>query len=346
MDYGIVVPTYIDMWLEVQAAEDAGFTHAWFPDSQLIWSDCYAAMALAAERTSRITLGTLVSIPSNRIAPVTASAIATINKLAPGRVILTLGTGYTGRNTMGLPCYPVADFRDYAQQVRGLLSGDDVLFREGDRERWIRLIHPDHPDFINLHDPIPIFLAANGKAMRLVGELGDGWVTSGGGPRVADGFPLLQAGRGGRPRVPQAVHRGARGRLRAARGRNDAVRPRPRARRPLRDPPAPYDVGSVLRPLGRASPHQRRRPRRGISPLHQRLRRGERSPRRPPLSRRPRRPLQLPQGSTKRASSIRSASRRRSPARDRKSSPSSSDSRPPAWTTSRCRPIAAKAPAS
>ena len=62
MDYGICVPTYIDMWREVQAAEQAGFTHAWFPDSQLIWSDTYAAMALAAERTSTIKLGTLVSI--------------------------------------------------------------------------------------------------------------------------------------------------------------------------------------------------------------------------------------------------------------------------------------------
>ena len=195
MDYGIVIPTYIDMWREVQAAEEAGFTHAWFPDSQLIWADCYAAMALAAEKTSRITLGTLVSIPSNRIAPVTASAIATINKLAPGRVVLTLGTGYTGRNTMGLPSYPVADFREYAQQVRGLLNKEDVLFREGERERWIRLIHADHPDFINLDDPIPIFLAANGpKAMRVVGEVGDGWVTSGSGPWIASGFSQIEAG--------------------------------------------------------------------------------------------------------------------------------------------------------
>ena len=130
MEYGICVPTYIDMWREVVAAEEAGFTHAWFPDSQLIWSDTYAAMALAAERTSTIKLGTAVSIPSNRIAPVTASAVATINKLAPGRVILALGTGYTGRNTMGLPSYPVAKFREYSQQVRGLLAGEDVLFTD------------------------------------------------------------------------------------------------------------------------------------------------------------------------------------------------------------------------
>ena len=193
MQHGILLPTYIEMWHEVQAAEEAGFTHAWFPDSQLIWSDCYAAMALAAEKTSTIKLGTLVSIPSNRIAPVTASAVASINKIAPGRVILGLGTGYTGRNTMGLPSYPVAKFREYAQQVRGLLDGEDVLFREGERERWIRLIHPEHEDFVNLKDPIPIYLAANGpKAQAVVGEIGEGWVTAGSG-RIAEGFPIIQA---------------------------------------------------------------------------------------------------------------------------------------------------------
>ena len=179
MDYGIGIPSYIDAWREVQAAEQAGFTHAWFYDSQLIYSDVYATMALAAQNTTRIKLGTLVSIPTNRIAPVTASAIATINKLAPGRVILTMGTGYTGRNTMGLPQLSVQRLREYTQQVIGLLAGEDVLFREGDKERWVRLIHADHEDFINIKDPIPVFVAANGpRALGVVGELAEGWVTT------------------------------------------------------------------------------------------------------------------------------------------------------------------------
>ena len=178
MDFGIAFPSYIDAWREVRAAEEAGFTHAWFFDSQLIYSDVYATMALAAEHTSRIRLGTLVAIPTNRIAPVTASAIATINKLAPGRVILALGTGYTGRNTMGLPSVPVRMFKEYTRQVSGLLRGEDVLYREGERERWIRLVHADRASFINIKDPIPIFLAASGpRALQAVGELADGWVT-------------------------------------------------------------------------------------------------------------------------------------------------------------------------
>lgn len=51
MDYGIGIPSYIDAWREVKAAEEAGFTHAWFYDSQLIYSDVWATMALAAQNT-------------------------------------------------------------------------------------------------------------------------------------------------------------------------------------------------------------------------------------------------------------------------------------------------------
>ena len=43
--------------------------------------------------------------------------------------------------------------------MKGLLAGEDVLFREGDRERWIHLIHADRDSFINIHDPIPVFMA-------------------------------------------------------------------------------------------------------------------------------------------------------------------------------------------
>ena len=56
-------------------------------------------------------------------------------------------------------------------------AGEEVLFREGERERWIRFLHPEH-GYINLQDNIPIYFAANGpKAMELTGEVADGWIT-------------------------------------------------------------------------------------------------------------------------------------------------------------------------
>lgn len=42
-------------------------------------------MALVAHHTRSIKIGTRVSILGNRIAPVTAHSIATINELVPGR---------------------------------------------------------------------------------------------------------------------------------------------------------------------------------------------------------------------------------------------------------------------
>ncbi len=178
MEFGISYPARPDAWKDLVIAEDHGFTHAWFYDSQMIYSDVYACMALAAEHTKTIKLATGVAIPSNRIAPVTAHSIATINLLAPGRAILGIGTGFTGRNTMGLPPVPLGMLREYVQMCRALLRGEEVLYREGTRERWIKFLHLDH-GYINLKDPIPIYLAANGpKALEMVGELADGWLTT------------------------------------------------------------------------------------------------------------------------------------------------------------------------
>ena len=196
MDYGIAIPSYINAWKDVQAAEKAGFTHAWFFDSQLIYSDVWATMALAAQNTKKIKLGTLVAIPSNRIVPVTAAAAATINKLAPGRVIVGIGTGYTGRNTMGLPALKMKEFTTYVSQLKDLLAGNDVLFKEGDRDRWIRLIHSKEnsgrDDFFNIEDPIPVMVAANGpKGQELVGEISDGWITTGRSLNVPEGIPII-----------------------------------------------------------------------------------------------------------------------------------------------------------
>ena len=176
MEFAIAYPARPDAWQDLVVAEDHGFSHAWFYDSQMLYSDVYVCMALAAEKTK--TLGTGVAIPGNRIAPVTAHSIATINQLAPGRVILGLGTGFTGRNTMGLPPLPLGALREQTEQCRALLRGEEVLYRDGQRQRWIKFLHPDR-GYINLKDPIPIYIAANGpKALALTGELADGWITT------------------------------------------------------------------------------------------------------------------------------------------------------------------------
>jgi alkanesulfonate monooxygenase SsuD/methylene tetrahydromethanopterin reductase-like flavin-dependent oxidoreductase (luciferase family) len=142
----------------------------------MLYSDIYATMALVAEHTNHIKIGTGIAVPSNRIAPVTAHSIATISQLAPGRTMLGIGTGFTGRNMMGLPPVRLNDLREHVRVCRALLRGDEVLYREGNRERWIRFMHPDR-GYINIKESIPIVVAAQGpKALEIAGEVGDGWM--------------------------------------------------------------------------------------------------------------------------------------------------------------------------
>ena len=58
MDFGICVASKIDDVGYIARAENLGYSHAWVADSQMIWSDCYAVLALAAQQTRKIKIGT------------------------------------------------------------------------------------------------------------------------------------------------------------------------------------------------------------------------------------------------------------------------------------------------
>lgn len=179
MEFGIFVATKIDDWQLVQYAESLGYDRAWIPDSQMIWSDCYATLALAAANTTRIKLGTGVAIPGTRIAPVTAHSIASINRIAPGRVFLGIGTGHTAMRVMGMDPMKIREFREYLRIVTTLLRGQEVEYTLDGVTRAIRFLHQDL-GFLNLSDPIPLYVAANGPlALRVAGEFADGLISVG-----------------------------------------------------------------------------------------------------------------------------------------------------------------------
>ena len=179
MEMAIAVASDTNSWRYVKRAEELGFHSAWFYDTQLLNPDVFICMALAAANTDRIRLGTGVLIPSNRIEPVTANALATLNKLAPGRIDFGVGTGFTGRRTMGLKAIPLARMKSYVNRVQSMLCGETISWDFEGVDRKIRFLNPDF-GLINLADEIPLHVSAMGpRARRLAAELGGGWLNFG-----------------------------------------------------------------------------------------------------------------------------------------------------------------------
>ncbi len=179
MDYGYVFFSGVHVHKDVRLAEKRGYTHAWLYDSQMLCSDVYASLALCAVNTRKIKLGPGVTNPASRIAPVTASSIASINELAPGRTILGIGTGNTARRTLGMPAARLAQLREHVEICRELLAGNSTSYQEGDRRRMIKFLNPKG-GWININKKVPIYVAASGpKTLELAGEIADGIILFG-----------------------------------------------------------------------------------------------------------------------------------------------------------------------
>jgi alkanesulfonate monooxygenase SsuD/methylene tetrahydromethanopterin reductase-like flavin-dependent oxidoreductase (luciferase family) len=178
MEFGICLasrPQDLDYVVE---AERLGYTHCWAGDSQMIWSDAYAVLALVAERTATMKLGPGVAVAATRPAPVTAAALATINQLAPGRVFCGIGTGHTAMRTMGLKPMPVTEFDDYLAALRPLLRGEEVELTFRGETAPVRHLMPDD-GFVRFDPPVPIFVSAFGpKAFAVAARHGDGLISS------------------------------------------------------------------------------------------------------------------------------------------------------------------------
>lgn len=191
MKFGIAIPTDSDSWRLVRRAEELGFHHAWFYDTQMLSADPFVAMAACAMKTTRIRLGTGVLIPHSRIAAVTANAFASLNKLAPGRIDFGISTGFSGRRAMGLGAVKLRDMAEYIRVVQALWRGESVETEIEGQSRLIQLLNPEL-GLINIRDEIPLYIAATGpKARALTAKLAGGWID--GAPTVARSLASLAA---------------------------------------------------------------------------------------------------------------------------------------------------------
>jgi alkanesulfonate monooxygenase SsuD/methylene tetrahydromethanopterin reductase-like flavin-dependent oxidoreductase (luciferase family) len=178
MEFGVCTAAKIDDLDYVDLVEELGYTDLWVADSQMIWSDCYAVMALAAARTSRLRIGTGVAVAGTRPAAVTAAAHATINRLAPGRVFCAVGTGNTAMRIMGHRPIGVAEFDDYLRTLRVLLDGDEAAVTWRGRTAPARHLMPD-AGFVAFRPRIPLYASAFGpRSTAVAARHADGLIVS------------------------------------------------------------------------------------------------------------------------------------------------------------------------
>jgi 5,10-methylenetetrahydromethanopterin reductase len=189
-----------DFVADVRRAEALGWDVAWQPDSQLRRRDTYVLMAAAAQATSRIAIGTLLANPINRHPTVTASSIATVDELAPGRIYLGWGVGDTAVRLAGLKPARIAELESSTRLMRALLDGKEV---EVGAARPARLPHAR---------PVPIWIAAGGpRTLRMAGGVADGVFIRVGTHRanIAESVAQIRAGAAAAGRDPSTVKVGA-----------------------------------------------------------------------------------------------------------------------------------------
>jgi 5,10-methylenetetrahydromethanopterin reductase len=157
------------------AAEQLGYESVWCPEIPAFGHDIWVTLARIAEKTSRIGIGAAVLIPSYRHPMAQASAIATLEAIAPGRLRAGFGTGFTGRAGMGKPPLTLAYMRQYITQIRGLLAGDVV-----DIDGGLAQISASHGWLPDRPIKVPLLLASQGpKGRELAHEVADGLISLG-----------------------------------------------------------------------------------------------------------------------------------------------------------------------
>jgi 5,10-methylenetetrahydromethanopterin reductase len=187
---------------QVQLAESLGYETAWITDTHLVCRELWVTLTACAAATSRIRLGPGITVPHTRHVSVTASAIATLHELAPGRLVLGVGTGGSASETMGLSVAKtarVATLESMAHALKHLLRGESIRLDTGTDARLAWLPQPVD---------IPLYLAGSGPRMLdAAGRLGDGAIMySGVAPWLLDAaLACVHAGAKAAGRTPAEI---------------------------------------------------------------------------------------------------------------------------------------------
>lgn len=134
-------------------------------DTQCLVADVYAQLAVIAEATERIEIGTWVTNPLTRHPAATASAIATVDSLSDGRAFLGIGRGDSALAHLGAAPASIDQLFRYVSDTRDYLAGRGVPLEEA--RSWLKDARPV-TDLAMAHAPVDSRMVWRGANPRPV----------------------------------------------------------------------------------------------------------------------------------------------------------------------------------
>ena len=178
--------SFDQLWADAAQAEDLGFDHIWLGDSVTVLDkargDCLTTMAALAARTEKVRLGAVPMLAALRNPVLLAHALATIDVISKGRVIIGVSVGptrdYIQRQfaACGVPPQEKAGRLSECVEIMRRLWSEKTIDYEG---RYYKLHNVGILPHPAQRAGIPIWIVAdrNENGFKRVGRLGDGWVT-------------------------------------------------------------------------------------------------------------------------------------------------------------------------
>ena len=154
---GVGTRDYDSLRVKAAIADEGQLSFLSIGDNPGNLKETYVSLTVLASASTRIRVGTSVTNPSFRDPLVVASALSSIESIAPGRVFLGISSGRARKGSS------VEDLRDHVTAIK-------ALWRDG---------HTEHRgERLELNwdaKPVPVIIAGSGpKSLALAGELGDG----------------------------------------------------------------------------------------------------------------------------------------------------------------------------
>ena len=192
-------------------AEDLGFDSIWFPERATgPRPDPIAALGFVAGATTRLKLGPSVLVVPGRNPALLAGALATLDRLSGGRLLLAVGLGIPDRHEQAAfgveRTERAALFDEVLPLLRRFWSGEAVV-HDGPHHRYEGLRIEPTP----LQQPLEAWLGGRARSeLRRVGRLGDGWLPSfTTPPQAAEGRVVVEAAAAEAGRAIDPEHYGA-----------------------------------------------------------------------------------------------------------------------------------------